>query len=288
MTAGKENLLLRSLAIAGGLTLFKLGLFAVTNSVAILASAADSLMDLLVSLANFILNKFSSKPADQNHPYGHGKIESLAGLIQSLIIGGTVIGVAALSINRLRAPEPIVQPLAGIVVTTLALLLNGWHTRNLKKSMVATNSQIIATEYLHYATDTFLYLGVLVSFVLTYLTGHASWDPVISLLIVLYLLKNVAGLFLETLSELLDTQLSGELLKEIDITIHSFSPKIVGYHDLRTRKVGPTKFIEFHVALRNVQTFHEAHQLTVGLMDTFQKKYPGAVVTVHADPENPL
>ncbi len=277
--------MLRSLAIAGGLTAFKLGVFAMTNAVAILASAADSFMDLLISLANFFLLRSASRPADHNHPYGHGKFESLAGLLQSLIIGGAAVGIASMAIHRLIAPEPIMQPNVGIAITVVALLLNIWHSRNLRRSMLASRSQIIATEYLHYASDTLVYLGVLVSLVLTEITGMKLWDSVISLFIVGYLMKAVVALFMENLSELLDEQLPDETLKEIDSTIRTFDPRVVSYHDLRTRKVGPTKFIEFHVVLRSVETFREAHGLTIGLMDAFQQKYPGAIVTVHADPE---
>lgn len=281
----KRQLILRSLAIAGGLTLFKLGVYFLTNSVAILASAADSFMDLMVSGANFVLIRSAARPADHNHPYGHGKFESLAGMVQSIIIGGTVVGIAAMAVRRLMTPVPISQPWFGIGITTVALILNMWHSKNLRASMLQTNSQVMATEYLHYATDTLVYLGVLVSFVLFKITGQTFWDPVISLLIVIYLMKNVAQIFMETLTELLDVQLPEKTLAEIDSVIGSFNPKIASYHDLRTRKVGPTKFIEFHVALRDVETFREAHKLTTGLMHALRTKYPGAIVTVHADPE---
>lgn len=280
----KKTLLFRSLIIAGGLTLFKLGVFTVTNSMAILASAADSLMDALISFVNFILVRPASKPADHNHPYGHGKIESLAGLAQSIVIGGVTVGIAAMAVRRFLSPEPIEQAGVGIGVTVVALVLNIWHTRNLRSSKLKTSSQIMAAEYLHYASDTLVYIGVLVSLGLCKLTGQAIWDPVISLLIVGYLLKLVSGIFIESVNELLDRQLPEEDLKEIDAAIRAFDSRVAGYHDLRTRKVGSTRFIEFHVALRGVDKFHDAHTLTVGLMETFKEKYPGAVVTVHADP----
>ena len=281
----KKALLVRSLLIAGGLMGFKLGVFAITNSMAILASAADSLMDFLVSLANFLLIMPASKPADHNPPYGHGKIESLAGMVQSLILGGAAFSIGAMAVKRFLAPEEIYRPEVGILVTVVAIALNLWHSRNLRRSMIKTNSPMMAAEYLHYASDTLVYLGVLVSFSLFKITGKVYWDPLISLLIVGYLLKAVVSLFLDTLTELLDVQLPELTLKEIDVTIRAFHPAIVGYHDLRTRKVGTTKFIEFHVVLRGVETFRDVHKLTVGLMETFQKIYPGAIVTVHADPE---
>lgn len=284
-TLNKKLLLLRSLAIAGGLTIFKLVVFFMTNSMSILASATDSFMDFVVSAANFLFVRAAAKPADHDHPYGHGKIESLAGFIQSVVVGGASLGIGGMAIHRLFHPEDIRQPVAGIVIIVVALLLNIWHSRNLKASMISTNSQLMATEYMHYATDTLVYLGVLVSLVLFKVTGSAIWDPVISLLIVLYLLKSVGSIFRQSLGELLDEQLSDAHLHDIDQAIRNFSPQVVDYHDLRTRKVGNTKFIEFHVVLRDVEKFNEAHELTEGLMDIFKEKYPGAIVTVHPDPE---
>lgn len=281
----KKTLLIRSLMIAAGLTAFKLAVFSFTNSMSLMASAVDSFMDFLVSFANFLLIQSAAKPADHNHPYGHGKIESLGGLVQSLVIGGVSIGVAGMAAKRFLEPQQLHQPLAGIAITLVAMALNLWHAKNLRRSMVATNSQVMATEYLHYASDTLVYLGVFVSFVLYTLTGALFWDPLISLLIVIYLLKSVAAIFHETLTELMDVQLPDQQLREIDSTIRAFDQKIADYHDLRTRKVGATKFIEFHVVLRGVETFREAHRLTAGLMEALQKKYPGAVVTVHPDPE---
>ncbi len=158
-----NTLILRSIAIAGALTVVKLGVFGLTNSLAILASGADSLMDVFVSLANFILLRSSSMPADDNHPYGHGKIETLAGLIQSLVLGAMTLAIGAMSIKRLVSPEPIHQTTIGIVITVLALAFNLWHTRNLRVSMTSTGSQLMATEYLHFVTDTLMYIGVLVS-----------------------------------------------------------------------------------------------------------------------------
>jgi cation diffusion facilitator family transporter len=276
---------LRSVAIASGLTVFKLAVFYFTNSVAILASAADSFMDLVVSAANFALFRSSSKPPDDNHPYGHGKIESLAGIAQSLIIAGMIIGVAVMSVQRLLAPEPIVQPDAGLLIITVALLFNGWHARNLKKSAAETGSQLMATEYLHYRSDSLMYAGIIVSLVVTKTTGQLFWDPVISLVIISVLMKNVVGLFRETLSELLDTSLPEPMLQQIDSIVRNFHPNVIDYHDLRTRKVGPTKFIELHVVVKGIDGFREAHELTEKLGDQLKLHYPDSVITIHADPE---
>lgn len=281
----KQQLIIRSLVIAGGLTLFKASIFGVTNSVAILASAADSLMDLLISFANFVFLKRAAKPADENHAYGYGKIESLAGLIQSLVMGAVIIGVAGSAVRRFYNPQEVHQPMAAMLVISVALAFNLWHVRNLRRSMLTTGSQVMATEYLHYVSDIYVYLGVIASLVLVRVTSFEFWDPLISLLIVVYLVKSVVEIFNQSLEELLDKQLADPVIKELDQLIRHFDPRIIDYHDLRTRKVGDTKFIEFHVELRGIEKFHDAHDLTEALIQKIRDCHPGAIVTVHADPE---
>jgi ferrous-iron efflux pump FieF len=281
----KQKLIMRSLAIAGGLTAIKLAVYFMTNSMAILASAADSFMDLIVSLANFLFIRSASKPADEDHAYGHGKIESLGGLLQSLVIAAMAIAVAALAIQRLRTPQPLHQPIVGVVITLIAIAVNFWHIRNLRRSMIESGSQVMASEYLHYASDIFAYIGVIASLLLFKITGSTFWDPLISLFIVMYLIKGVWSIFETALEELLDKQLPDPTLKEIDRLIRSSHPKVTDYHDLRTRKVGQTKFIEFHVVLRDVHAFKEAHEITESVIFRLCETYPGSIVTVHSDPE---
>jgi cation diffusion facilitator family transporter len=141
------------------------------------------------------------------------------------------------------------QPAAGIVVMVCALIFNIWHVGNLKRSMKRTESQLIATEYLHFVSDTYVYIGVLLSFILARFTSGLFWDPLITLFIVLYLIVSVVSLFMSSLTELLDMQLPDEILQEIDKAIRTYHPNVIDYHDLRTRKVGLTKFIEFPMVL---------------------------------------
>ncbi|MFN0117342.1 MAG: cation diffusion facilitator family transporter [Elusimicrobiota bacterium] len=282
----KRKLLVRSLLIAIGLLGFKLVVFFFTNATSILASAVDSLMDFLVSLVNFLFLKSASKPADHNHPYGHGKIESLAGLFQGVIIAAMALGLAVMAVKRLIYPEFISKPFLGVLISFIGLILSLWHIRNLKKSVEQSNSQLMASEYLHYASDILAYLGVMVALILYKFTGSPYWDPVVTLLIVIYILRGVTGIFQNALSELLDEQLPDSVLKELDHIIRSSHPKVLDYHDLRTRRVGEAKFIEFHVVIKEEQFFSEAHNITETVVKKIQQTYPEAIVTAHADPED--
>lgn len=281
----KRTLVVRSLLIAAVLTLLKLVVGTISQSIAILASAADSLMDLLVSLVNYGFLKSAEKPADHNHPYGHGKIESLAGLLQSLFIGFLALGIAAGAIFRFFHPRPIEEPAAGIGVMLVAMVLNWWHVQNLKKSSEKTGSQVIATEYVHYASDFLSHSGVIAALALYKLTGQSFWDPVMSLLIVCYLAWGVSLIFRNSVSELLDEQLAEPIPTVIGQVIRNHDKRILNFHELRTRKVGETKFIEFHIELGGVKGFEEAHNITESLIARLKEHYPDSVITVHTDPE---
>lgn len=284
----KQRLIARSLAIAGFLTILKVTVGLASHSIAILASAADSLMDFLVSLANFVFIRSAAKPPDKDHPYGHGKIESLAGLFQSLVIGGVALGVAGGAVHRFINPMHIERPLAGVGVILISIALTLWHVRRLRVSVVVSQSQVMSAEYLHYASDTFANVGVIAAIGLEWATGKTFWDPLMSLLIVAYILRSVAKIFHSALAELMDEQLPDEVLEDVGRTIMNYHPKIIAYHDLRSRKVGETKFFEFHLELRDVEQFHEAHAISEGLIAILKAKYPRSVITVHQDPEGAM
>jgi ferrous-iron efflux pump FieF len=281
----KQSLLMRSLGIAGFLMAVKLVAGLLTSSVAILASAADSLFDFMASLANLMLVRSASKPPDKDHPYGHGKIESLGGLLQGILMGFVALGVGGAAVFRLVHHLPLSQPDIGIAVILAAIFLNAWHVRGLRVSVRDSGSPVMAMEVLHYASDLITHVGALVSLVIFALTKSSFWDPVISLGIVAYLLVSIGRMFHDVFQELIDKQLPEPVVREIAGLIKSHHPKVVDFHAMRTRQAGDTKFIEFHVVLRGVKEFAEAHRLTESLTAELNRRYPGAIITVHTHPE---
>jgi ferrous-iron efflux pump FieF len=205
-----------------------------------------------------------------------------------LFIGAAALAVAGGAVVRFMSPRPVEQPLAGIAVMTVAILINLWHVRNLRASMLRTGSQVMASEYVHYASDFLSHLGVIAALVLFKTTGLPFWDPLMSVFIVIYLVRAVASIFNNSISELLDEQLPDVVINHLSKTIRTHHPKIIDFHDLRTRKVGETKFIEFHLELRDVRAFEEAHDITESLISSVRTVYPGSVVTVHTDPEGEM
>jgi ferrous-iron efflux pump FieF len=281
----KMRLFTRSLWLSASLAAAKAAAGLAGNSLALMASAADSLMDLFLSAGNYVLARSAAKPADPGHPYGHGKIESLGGVLQALVMAGVSLAVGVGAVRRLLAPEPLERTWLGVAVMAAAAGANLWHSRNLLRSAGETHSPILSAEYVHYASDTLAHAGVIAALILFRYTGQTFWDPLVSLVIVGYLLWGVVRILRQSVGELLDSSLPEEVAADIQARIRAHDPRVLDFHDFRGRRSGGNLFLEFHLELRGDLSFRDAHELTESLVDEIQARYPGCVVTVHADPE---
>ena len=267
------------------LTLFKLTIGALTRSLGLIASAVDSLMDVFVSFVNLISLQEAEKPADAEHLYGHGKIESLAGLFQSIVIGASGFYLVFESVKRLVRGTELAHISVGIGVMIVSMVVTFFLVRLLKRVGQKTGSIIVRTETLHFTTDLLTNGGVIIALILVKTTGLSVWDLIVALAIACYILSQSARILKTAIDELLDRALPVGEQKEVERIIMSFDPKIVGFHNFRTRKIGYQKFIDFHVEIRGEENFSRAHQLTEALIRKIKERFSGADVTVHFDPE---
>ncbi|OGX06841.1 MAG: hypothetical protein A3G87_04115 [Omnitrophica bacterium RIFCSPLOWO2_12_FULL_50_11] len=274
-----------SIGTALSLTVFKLVVGFAVHSLAVIASAFDSLMDVLVSSVNFIAIHEADKPADAEHLYGHGKIESLAGLFQSLVISGSGIYLIVESLRRfIRGSELTHIPVA-VAVMIISMAFTFVLILKLKEVLRETESIIVGTEVLHYTTDFLTGGGVLLALILVRYTGSNLWDLAVAFAIACYIVKSSLRILKNSVDELLDRALPPEEQKEIERIILTFDPKATGFHNLRTRKIGQRRFIDFHFEIRGEQDFSRAHGLTEALIKRIEGRFPGSDVTVHFDPE---
>jgi cation diffusion facilitator family transporter len=274
-----------SIGTAFFLAAFKLSVGLFTHSLGLIASAVDSLMDVLVSTVNFIAIREADKPADKEHLYGHGKIESLAGLFQSLIISASGVFLVAESIRRLVMGVHLSHISTAVIVMCVSMVLTFFLVLKLKQVLKETNSIIVGTEALHFTIDFLTNGGVIVALVLVSVTGSGIWDLIVAFGIACYILFQSFGILKKSIDELLDRALPQEDQKEIERIILNHDPRIVGFHNLRTRKIGYQIFIDFHFEIRDEQNFSRAHELTESLIKRICERFPGADVTVHFDPE---
>ena len=274
-----------SIGTALFLTVFKFAVGILTNSLGLIASAVDSLMDTLVSSVNFIAVREAGKPADKEHLYGHGKIESLAGLFQSLLISASGLYLVFEAVKRLIRGVELTHVPAAIVVVAVSMVLTFILIIKLKRVAEETDSIIIGTERLHFTMDLLTNSGIIAALVLVRFTGSSVWDLAVAVMVAGYVLKQSFGILKKSVDELLDRSLPAEEQREIERIILTHDPRIVGFHNLRTRKIGSQRFVDFHFEIRGEENFSRAHELTEAIILHIKERFPGADVTVHFDPE---
>lgn len=274
-----------SIFIATTLASVKFIVAMLTHSMAMMASALDSLLDLASSSVNLFASIKAVKPPDDNHDYGHEKIESLASLIQSLLILISGIFIVLESAKRFFYGSDLHNLGVGIAVMLFSMALTLFLSLKLHKAAHESKSLILKTENLHYSMDLLTNGGTLAALFLVRLTGKVQWDLFFSLVIAAYILKTSLGIFWHAVNELLDHSLPNLSKEEIARIILDYNPKIINLHNFRSRKVGHKIFLDFHIEIRDENDFRKAHDLTEGLIEKIQSRYPEADITVHYDPE---
>ena len=272
-----------SLLVASTLIVLKYYCWVATNSISLLGSLADSLIDFLASVFVFIAISYSLLPADAKHRFGYDKSEGLAAFIQSLLIGISGIYVCFEAITRLLNPSQINQPNIAIwiilvsIALTIALII--YQKYVVKKSQ----SMAIESDQYHYITDTFINLSVLFSIVITGWTQFTFIDAVVGLLISGVVLYTAFILLKKSFKILLDQEIQSSHRDQIR-KIALQHPQVLGFHDLRTRDTGRKYIIQFHLELDPKMSLLESHKITDEVTDNVLDAYPNSELIIHTDP----
>jgi cation diffusion facilitator family transporter len=182
-----------------------------TGSLSVWASLLDSVLDLFASTLNFIAVRAASRPADEDHTYGHGKAESLTSLFQAIVIGASGIFIVWEAVHRIRDRHQTRSEAIGIVSMMIAIAASVWLVRRLRRVARETDSLALASDALHYATDIYINSGVLFALLVTVFTGWSLADPLISFVIALYIIKSSFELARESIGVLMDRKLPLEV-----------------------------------------------------------------------------
>ena len=283
--AGARRWVGAAIAVASVLTCVKILTSLATHSLGIGASALDSASDVVMSIVNYWSLRFSQRPADDDHAYGHEKIEGLVGLLQGLLIAGSALLMLWASVQRLVHGTTLARLDAGVAVMMTAAVVSWWLSAQLQRVAVRSGLIVVAVERLHYASDAAANLGVVATLVLVRATGLTVWDPLISLAITLWILRSSWRVLRASVDQLMDHALPDAQVATIKRTIMTHDPRIVDFHSLRTRRAGLRHFIDVHIVIRGEDDFKRAHALSESLITDLQQHIPGVDVTVHADPE---
>lgn len=274
-----------AVAVSFLLVIFKFAAGWMTQSMAILASGLDSLMDVGMSSLNLFAVREALKPPDEGHEYGHGKIESLASLFQSLFIlcsGFLLVGEA---VRRMLSGAAVQSPEIGVGVMAVSLVMTFLLVIFMRRTRKSGTSLILDTETLHYSMDFMTGGAIIGGLLLVRLSGNGLWDLLISIAVSGYILWSAWNILRRSIDELLDRSLEPELRKQIEEAIYAHDDRIMGVHDFRGRRVGEKIFVDFHIEIREERDFYRAHGIAESLIKHLQEKHPGADVTVHYDPE---
>jgi len=253
-----------------------------SGSVSMLAGLTDSALDGVTSLLNLLAVHYALRPADDDHRYGHGKAESLAGMAQALFIGGSAVLIALQAYERLRQPLPVEAPWlsVGVIVFSLALTLA---LLTLQHRVVrATGSNAVRADSLHYRSDLLLNGSILVALVLAGF-GWYQLDAWFGLGIAAYILWSAVQIARESFAVLMDEELPPDVSQHM-LELACGVPGVVGAHDLRTRISGNHWFVQLHLELPGELTLSVAHGISDQAADAIHRAYPKAEVLVHADP----
>lgn len=271
-----------ALVVALGLALAKAIAWWQSGSISLLAGLTDSLLDGAASLLNLLAVHYALRPADEDHRYGHGKAEALAGLGQALFIAASSILVGIQGVRRLLDPQPLAAEGLGIAVILLSLALTGALLLFQRHVVRQTGSTAVYADSLHYRSDLLLNAGILLALVLAGF-GWQRLDPLFGIGIALYILWSAWSIVRESAAVLMDQEIASELSERMHLLACAV-PNVLGAHDLRTRRSGTRLFVQLHVVLPGELDLVQVHALCDQVEAAIRAEFPRAEVLVHADP----
>lgn len=273
-----------SVSVAVVLTIAKLGAWLVSDSISLLSSLVDSLLDAGASMVSLLAVRHALQPADHEHRFGHGKAESLAGLGQAMFIAGSGVFLLLQAGERLLNERPVAQGELGIAIMTIATVLTIGLVAFQAYVVRRTGSLAIKADSVHYRVDILVNVAVIVSLILSTQVGWGKADPLFAIMIVAYMGWGALAIGREAYDQLMDRELPDEeraKIKEIVLR----HPKVHSVHDMRTRSSGQNKFIQLHVEMDREISLMEAHEIGDAVMYDVEDAFPNAEVLIHQDPE---
>jgi cation diffusion facilitator family transporter len=264
------------------LIIMKLIVGLISGSVSIVSEAIHSSMDLIAAIIAFLSVKVSDNPPDSRHPYGHGKIENISGVIEALLIFVAASWIIIEAVKKLLGEKIELDSIAlGSIVMLVSAIVNIIVSRRLYKVAHETNSVALEADALHLKTDVYTSLGVAVGLGLIMVTGINWLDPVIAIFVAIFIIWESYQLLKRAFTPLLDTAWSDDEIIELKNTLSRLE---VSYHDLRTRVAGNYRFIDLHIQIPEDVSVGSAHKYCDKIENELTSNYNNLIVTIHVEP----
>ncbi|UFS63295.1 cation diffusion facilitator family transporter [Sulfurimonas sp. HSL-3221] len=270
---------------AGILVLFKLAIGIISGSVAVLASAIDSLLDLSVSIFNFFALHQSERKPDENFNFGLGKLEAVASVVEGTIISISGLFILYSAIDKIITPRAIEYIEASMGVMLFSIILTGALVLFLNHVAKKNNNLVIRADALHYKTDLFTNGAILLSLGIIHFSGFELIDPLLGIGIAIYMITSAFPILKEGLMMLLDVSLSKEEIARITTMLNRLQ-KINGHHHLQTRRAGSDIFVSVHLVFDDATSLLDAHKVSDQVESMMRMLFPNDRVHpfIHTDP----
>lgn len=285
MVSSNRKVKVAALSIASNTTLIILKIIAglLSGSVSIVSEAIHSGMDLVASIIAFLSVRISSKPADEKHPYGHGKIENISGLAEGLLIFVAAFLIIKESILKILHPVKVEETDIAIIVMIVSAVVNIIVSRILFKVAKEEDSLALEADALHLKTDVYTSFGVAIGLLLIKFTGISILDPMVAIMVALLIVKEAWHLSKSAFNPLIDTRLSVEEEQKIKEVMEIYKADVIDFHGLKTRKSGHIRYIDFHMTVKADITAKDIHELIKRIEESLEEKIKNSHVTIHID-----
>ncbi|MBF0363799.1 MAG: cation transporter [Oligoflexia bacterium] len=266
------------------LIILKLVIGIIMNSVSVLSEAIHSAIDLLAAVIAYFSIKEASKPADEIHPYGHGKFENVSGMIEAILIFLAAIYIIHESIAKIISKEVIKEAELGIIVMFISVIVNFFVSRYLFIVAKKTDSMALEADAWHLRTDVYTSLGIFVGLILIKITGNHLLDPIVAIIVAAWLIIISFKLIFASLKDITDSKLSDDEEKIIIDILKNNSDLFIEYHKLRSRKAGSERFVDLHLVVPRHWNTEKTHAISHMLEHKIAESLSGTQLIIHIEP----
>ncbi len=281
MKAARISVVSNSLLVAAKLSV---GFF--MGSVAVLSEAMHSGLDLMASVIAFYAVRKAGKPADERHPYGHGKWENVSGVVEALLILLAAVYIVYEAVHRLQHGSTVSHLGLGTAIMALSAVVNWFVSRYLFRVAGETDSVALEADAWHLRADVYTSLGVLVGLGLIFFTKLTILDSVAAIAVAALIIKSSVDLTKSAAADLFDTRLPREDEEIIKKVLSGYQEGCVDFHRLRSRKSGSMRFIDLHLVVPRKWSIEEAHQVSDRIEKEIRESLANTQVIIHIDPCN--
>jgi cation diffusion facilitator family transporter len=275
-----------AISIASNSFLILLKVFAglLTGSISLIAEAVHSTMDLVASIIAFFSVRVSDRPADHEHPFGHGKAENISGVAEGLLIFVAAGIIVYEAVQRLIVGATLHLLEVGLVIMAVSVIVNVIVSKYLHRTSKRTDSLALEADAQHLSTDVLTMVGVFIGLALVRITGLSIFDPITAIVVALLIVKAAYNITRKSFSGLVDVRLPKEEEDKIVAAILEHTGQLAGFHDLRSRKSGSHRFVDLHLVMPRNISVEDAHNMCDHLEQDIKARLPNISMTIHVEP----